>query len=320
MQMTNNERPVVAWICNSLPPYRLYSFRRIIREIPEIEFWSLFTHGPGKSNANLPWKQECPADIRPITFHSGEPLARRLSFRTAISEWNKGGRMIRWLKQHHSRAVIVGGYNDLGRLRVIRWCGRHGIPCFLVADSNIYGDRSRGWKAVAKSRLLKGILRNCSAVLVCGSAGVKYFQKYGFDSARIYIAPYESDFELFQRRDAERITQVQQQFGLALGRRRLVYSGRFVPVKRVDLLIAAFVALAARRPDWDLALVGDGPLRGSLQAVFLPSCEAAFNGWVLSSNLKCWPAFITNATHWYCPATTNLGALSLPRPPPPDSP
>ncbi len=82
-----------------------------------------------------------------------------------------------------------------------------------------------------------------------------------------------------------------------------------MPVKRVDLLIAAFVALAARRPDWDSALVGDGPLRGSLKAQYLPSLEAAFNGWVLSNNLKCWPAFITNATHWYCPATTNLRGI-----------
>jgi hypothetical protein len=60
--LENSARPIVAWIANSLPPYRLYSFRRIVNEIPEIEFWSLFTHGPGKSSANLPWKQEYPAE------------------------------------------------------------------------------------------------------------------------------------------------------------------------------------------------------------------------------------------------------------------
>jgi glycosyltransferase involved in cell wall biosynthesis len=260
------QTPTIAWISNSLPPYRLFSFRRLIREIPEIELWSLFTHGPGKSTANLPWKQDYPADIRPVLFHSGEPLARRLNVRTAVSEWNKGGRMIRWLKEHYAQAVIVGGYNDFGRLRVIRWCGRQRIPCFLVADSNIYGDRTRGWKAVLKSRLLKEILQNCTAVLVCGSAGAEYFRKYGLDKARIYIAPYESDFELFKNRDSEKIRQVQQQFGLTPDRRRLVYSGRFVPVKRVDLLIDAFITLAAQRPDWDLVLVGDGPLRESLKA------------------------------------------------------
>src|SRR5262249_48224428 len=31
------------------------------------------------------------------------------------------------------------------------------------------------------------------------------------------------------------------------------------------LVIAAFAAIAARRPEWDLLIIGDGPLRGSLE-------------------------------------------------------
>ncbi len=204
MQMTNNERPVVAWICNSLPPYRLYSFRRIIREIPEIEFWSLFTHGPGKSNANLPWKQEYPADIRPITFHSGEPLARRLSFRTAISEWNKGGRMIRWLKQHHSRAVIVGGYNDLEGLELFVGAVVTEFLVFLLPIATsmeiVVADGKRLPKADSETNPPK-LFRSFGLRF----SGCQILSKIWVRHDRIYIAPYESDFELFQRRDAERI-------------------------------------------------------------------------------------------------------------------
>jgi glycosyltransferase involved in cell wall biosynthesis len=44
-----------------------------------------------------------------------------------------------------------------------------------------------------------------------------------------------------------------------------MFSGRLVPEKRVDLLIDAFVAIAAERPDWDLLIVGHGPLCDELR-------------------------------------------------------
>lgn len=39
----------------------------------------------------------------------------------------------------------------------------------------------------------------------------------------------------------------------------IVSVGRFVPLKRYDLLIDAFAAVAPTHPDWRLTLVGDGP-------------------------------------------------------------
>lgn len=49
-------------------------------------------------------------------------------------------------------------------------------------------------------------------------------------------------------------------------RHRLVAMGRFVPSKRFAGLITIFERLAQRFPDWDLAIWGDGPLRGELEA------------------------------------------------------
>lgn len=49
-------------------------------------------------------------------------------------------------------------------------------------------------------------------------------------------------------------------------RKRLVAMGRLVPSKRFAGLITLFAHLAQRFPDWDLAIWGDGPLRGELEA------------------------------------------------------
>uniref|UniRef100_UPI00333E1B43 glycosyltransferase family 4 protein n=1 Tax=Castellaniella defragrans TaxID=75697 RepID=UPI00333E1B43 len=49
----------------------------------------------------------------------------------------------------------------------------------------------------------------------------------------------------------------------AVDRRRLAALGRFNPVKRFEALIEVFASLAARHPDWDLVIWGDGPRRES---------------------------------------------------------
>jgi glycosyltransferase involved in cell wall biosynthesis len=56
-----------------------------------------------------------------------------------------------------------------------------------------------------------------------------------------------------------------QKYGLADGRKRLLYCGRLAKVKRVDILLEAFSRVALARPEWDVVIAGDGPLRKSLQ-------------------------------------------------------
>ncbi|MGA8262209.1 MAG: glycosyltransferase family 4 protein [Arenicellales bacterium] len=46
----------------------------------------------------------------------------------------------------------------------------------------------------------------------------------------------------------------------------IIAMGRLVHLKRFDLLIDAFAALSQRFPQWDLLILGEGPLRGELQA------------------------------------------------------
>lgn len=44
----------------------------------------------------------------------------------------------------------------------------------------------------------------------------------------------------------------------------LVAAGRFVPEKGFDLLLQAFSRIASRHPDWQLKILGDGPLKHEL--------------------------------------------------------
>jgi glycosyltransferase involved in cell wall biosynthesis len=77
--------------------------------------------------------------------------------------------------------------------------------------------------------------------------------------------PYWPDFDAFTECDDAALVRLQGKFGLNPNRRYMMYSGRLVPEKRVDLLIDAFAATAAERPDWDLLVVGHGPLSDDLR-------------------------------------------------------
>lgn len=261
-------RPTVAVIANAQAPYRLHLHRRVAREIPEVKLCSVFTHGAG----SFPWASSAPAEIAPVFFGEQDSVANQSNPLRAVHEWRKGGRIIRWMRDAGVRLVVLQGYNDMGRLRILWWCRKRNIPCLVWGDSNVRDDDliSRG-KSMIKRALLPRLLKASSGVLACGSSGAAYFARYGVSRDRIHYFTYEPDYGLIQDLPAERIEAARHRFSLDGSRRRLAFSGRLVPIKRVDLLIDAFVAIAADRPEWDLIIIGDGPLRDSLAAAVPPA-------------------------------------------------
>src|SRR5665213_309027 len=127
----------IAIVVNEQTPYRLHLHRRIVREIPEIELWSLFTH----EVATSPWQYQSLQEIRPVLFGAGQSTAGQDSASNALREWRKGGEITKWLREHRIRALILYGYNDPARLRILLWCRKHHITCFLFGDSNLLCER-----------------------------------------------------------------------------------------------------------------------------------------------------------------------------------
>jgi glycosyltransferase involved in cell wall biosynthesis len=255
-------RPGLAIIVNSQTPYRIALHLRIARELPQLRLWSLYTH----EQSNSKWKFTAPPEIGPVQFGVGEDCADATRPGNIVKEFKRGGEIIQWLKDHDIRVVVIFGYNDPGRLRIIRWCRDAKIPCFLFGDSNIHGDHARGAKAIAKRLLVGWVVRSCAGLLACGTLGREYFIKYGAKPERIFYFPYEPDYNLIEQLPAAAIESARLQWKLVPNRKRLVYSGRLIALKRVDLLVDAFIAIARERSDWDLVVVGDGALKPELSS------------------------------------------------------
>lgn len=253
-------RPTVAIISNALTPYRLHFHRRVVRELTGVDWWSIFTHDV----SNAPWQIAEATEIRPVKFGPGESSDSQDHIGKGWHEYRKGGHIIRWLVDHQVSAVVLLGYNDAGRVRIIRWCHRHGMPLFLAGDSNIRGDRTVGMKRQIKQFLVPRLVRKCTGILPCGSLGREYFLKYGAQPDRIWYMPYEPDYDMIASITNAQVEAAYREFGLPRDRHYLLYCGRLVRVKRVDLLLSAFANIAGERPNWDVLVVGDGPLRAAL--------------------------------------------------------
>jgi glycosyltransferase involved in cell wall biosynthesis len=256
-------RPNMVIVTNVETPYRVALHRRFVREIPEVRLSTLYTHG----KPDQPWTSPLAQEINPVSFGEGESVEEAVTPARVLRDWRKGERIIRWLEENRVRAVFLSGYNDVGRLRIFRWCSTNRIPVFLVADSNIHGDRAAGLRKFVKQIVVGEVIKRCVAVLPFGSAGARYFYRYGADATKVIYCPYEPDYEMIETMGADEVARVHAGLGLAPGRKRFVYCGRLQPVKRPDLAISAFVKVAEKLPTWDLVVIGDGPMMADCRAL-----------------------------------------------------
>jgi glycosyltransferase involved in cell wall biosynthesis len=176
------------------------------------------------------------------------------------------GRVIDWLGEHRVDAVITTGYNSPGLLRLIAHCRRASVPNFLFGDSNVFSDRARGAKRLFKKALVGWVLRRVTGLMTCGSYGKRFFDAYGGASKPCFYMPHEGSYRtIFNVGEAQR-QAVADKFRLVDGKRRILYCGRLAAVKRVDTLIDAFARIAGEYADWNLLIVGGGPLESELKA------------------------------------------------------
>ena len=253
----------IALITNSLPPYRKHVHLRIAREMPEFQASTLRTHVEDERWAEIDDTEA--RELGLVSLHDGVSVWEQARPRHWLREWRVGDRLIDWIRRRRVRAVVLVGYNDPARLRLLLWCRWHRIPVLVWGDSNINDDNAslngRPFKTAFKRALVGVLLRLSAGALAVGTAGKAYFHKYGLPADRIFRFPLEPDYGAIRALPQEAIDQARQKFGLASDRRRLLFCGRLVSYKRPELLIEAFCAVAEKRPSWDLVLLGEGEMR-----------------------------------------------------------
>lgn len=260
---SSDPRPGLVILCGELTPYRVHFHRRVANEIPELRLTTLLF----RDSAWSAWKRPDLPEIGVVALGEGDWKGPRGRAAGAASQWRRSAGVVRWLSEHRIAAVLVNGYDELPQLRAFRWCRRHGVPSLMWADSNIRADNPTGLRRLVKRAVVPRLLRGRNALLACGSLGRAYYRRYGVPDNQIFYSPVEPDYDLLARPDPAAAERARDLVGSGGSRRRFVVSSRLVPHKRVDRAIAAFTAIADRRPEWDLVILGDGPERAALEAM-----------------------------------------------------
>lgn len=115
----------------------------------------------------------------------------------------------------------------------------------------------------ARKRCIQRVLRDADAVVAVSQDLAAQLVQLGIDPRKVRTMARGVDLDQFAPGDK---TEARERLGLPSADPVLLWVGRMVPVKGLDVLIAALDTLRHHHPDARLYLVGDGPLRHALAA------------------------------------------------------
>ena len=186
----------------------------------------------------------------------------------------------RWvLEQANPDVVAVNGWKNFGSLAAANCCARRGIPMIVMSEST-QGDEPRTWW---KEMIKRRIVDSYAAALVGGQRHVEYLVELGMPRERIFTGYDVVDNGYFREKADEirsRSSEVRRKYQLP--ENYFLASARFIEKKNLPGLVRAYAqyrrassAFAEATADrevagnapWDLVLLGDGPLRETLNSL-----------------------------------------------------
>jgi len=165
------------------------------------------------------------------------------------------------LEQTNPDVVAVNGWNNFGSLIAASCCMRRGIHMVVMSESARQDEHRTRWKETIKRR----VVDLYSAALVGGQRHIDYLVELGMSRERIFTGYDVVDNDYFGRRT----TEIRNKRGLP--KNYFLASARFIEKKNLQHLISAYgkyrqKSQADGKAPWDLVLLGDGPLRETLNS------------------------------------------------------
>lgn len=162
------------------------------------------------------------------------------------------------IKRYNPDRIIVAGWDSIATLAAIVYARKHGKKIILWTESTIHED-----SFIRKISLLyvKFILRFFDGFTSAGTAAEEYLRFLGVKKKiEHFYNTVNVDYFLSQGKlSIQEKRMLTKKYGVGNNSRVIMFSGRFVTIKRVDLLIKAFLEVSERFPNIELLIVGYGP-------------------------------------------------------------
>ena len=200
---------------------------------------------------------------------SGAAFAQQVALSRSFRIINIHGPEGAWYVLHQALeesapdVILFPGWGHAYGLAALAWGVRRKVPCVAISDSQQHDYRRFWWQEQAKRR----IIRLFSAGFVAGKRSYEYLTNLSVPPNQIVTGCDIVDNEHFSRgareaREADSFLRKQ----LGLPGRFFLAVNRLILEKNVHAILAAYAAYRTKGApgNWNLVIVGDGPLRDEL--------------------------------------------------------
>lgn len=179
------------------------------------------------------------------------------------------------LKERPDVLIGQGAFNSITTWMLCLLARRLGIPVLLWGHGLLQDEHGPKWW------FRRALYKMASGHLLQGEHAKELLVKKGFDQDTIYVIYNSLDYDAQQRVIAEitqqDIEEKHDSLGVKQGERLIVFIGRLLSSKRLDLLLEAVAILAHRGRHVHVALVGEGNERTALRNL---ACTLDMSGYV----------------------------------------
>ena len=177
-------------------------------------------------------------------------------------DWRVARLMAGELRRRRVQVIHAHQYTPFFYSALARAFAGGGPPLIFTEHGRHYPDVVGRGRRMTNRWLLSRAANEVNAVCAFSAEALRSVD--GFSAVPVGVI--ENGVDLDKYWSASDAGAARAAVGLDPAKRYILHVARFHPVKDHATLVTAFAALSASRPDVNLALAGDGPLRSSIEA------------------------------------------------------
>lgn len=166
------------------------------------------------------------------------------------------------LERFSPSVLLIYGYNSRNAILSLFWSLKKKIPFLMRTDSNIMDEMYKNpLKRWAKKIFLPSLARRASLFLTTGKRNEEFWNYYGAEEEKFLRARYTVEVDYFAM-ETDRARKKRDEIFKSLSiphARYILFVGRLVKIKGVEILIKSFFKIAPDFKDVNLLIAGGGP-------------------------------------------------------------
>jgi glycosyltransferase involved in cell wall biosynthesis len=153
--------------------------------------------------------------------------------------------------------ILIYGWARVAHLNIIRHFHKS-VKILFRGDSTLIEPRNKFHKLLRK-HFLKWLYSHIDKFFYVGTENKAYFLEHGVPEDKLYFAPHAIENDRFSKQIKS--GRIRETLNIGQSETLILFAGKFIPQKNVQLLIRAFICL--KLTNCHLLLVGNGKLLNS---------------------------------------------------------